>query len=224
MTKKITVISGFGQEPKILQNVFSNKDTIGLNYLETKNFEDLLTRDLKAYDNEVVIGWSLGGQVAVRLIEKEILKPKLLILIATPFQFVQDDKNQVGMSRELFKQFQNVLDEEPEQALAYLANLTTLNDKNPEDVLKNMINTENTDNLYSWLTELKNFNCFSVNFTNFPKTIYICGSGDMVVDHLQYKLFLKQIKDFELQIMFTCGHAPHFSHQNEFLNIINEKI
>ena len=71
---------------------------------------------------------------------------------------------------------------------------------------------------------LKNFNCFSVDFTNFPKTIYICGSGDMVVDHLQYKLFLKQIKDFELQIMFTCGHAPHFSHQNDFLNIINEKI
>ncbi len=224
MTKKITILSGFGQEPKALQNVFSNKDVIALDYLQTKNFEDLLTRDLKAYDNEVVIGWSLGGQVAVRLIEKQILKPKLLILIATPFQFVQDDKNQVGMPRELFEQFQNVLDENPEQALEYLANLTALNDKNPEDVLKNMINTENTDNLYFWLKELKNFNCFSVDFTNFSKTIYICGSGDMVVDHLQYKLFLKQIKDFELQIMFTCGHAPHFSHKSEFLNIINEKI
>ena len=213
---KITILSGFGQEPKALQNVFTNKDTIALNYLQTKNFEDLLTRDLNAYDNDVVIGWSLGGQVAIRLIEKQILKPKLLILIATPFQFVQD--------KETFKQFQYILDENPEQALAYLANLSTYNDKNPEDVLKNMINTENTDNLYFWLKELKNFNCFSVDFTNFPKTIYICGSGDMVVDHLQYKLFLKQIKDFELQIMFTCGHAPHFSHQNEFLNIINEKI
>ena len=55
---KITVISGFGQEPETFKNVFSNKDVIALNYLESKNFEDLLTRDLKAYDNEVVV-WLL---------------------------------------------------------------------------------------------------------------------------------------------------------------------
>ena len=110
---KITILSGFGQEPQTFKNVFSNKDVITLDYLQNKNFEDLLTQDLKAYDNEVVIGWSLGGQVAIRLIEKQILKPKLLILIATPFQFVEDDKNEVGMPLELFNQFQNVLDENP---------------------------------------------------------------------------------------------------------------
>ena len=221
---KITILSGFGQEPETLKKVFNNKDVIALDYLQTKNFEDLLTRDLKAYDNEVVIGWSLGGQVAIRLIEKQILKPKLLILIATPFQFVEDDKNNIGMSKELFNHFQYVLDENPEQALAYLANLTALNDKNPEDVLKNMVAVENTTNLYSWLKELKDFNCFNVDFKNFPKTIYISGDGDAVVNSSQYKYFNKRIADFELQIMFNCGHAPHFSHKNEFLNIINEKI
>lgn len=221
---KITILSGFGQEPKTLQNVFKNKDIIALNYLQTKNFEDLLTQDLKAYDNEVVIGWSLGGQVAIRLIEKQILKPKLLILIATPFQFVEDDKNEVGMPLELFNQFQNVLDENPEQALAYLGHLTSLGDKNPEDVLKNMVNVKNTDNLYSWLKELKDFNCFNVDFKNFPKTIYICGDGDAVVNSKQYKYFSERLGDFEMQMIFSCGHAPHFSHKNEFLNIINEKI
>lgn len=224
MTKKITILSGFGQEPETLQNVFKNKDIIALNYLETKNFEDLLSLDLKAYDNEVVIGWSLGGQVAIRLIEKQILKPKLLILIATPFQFVEDDKNEVGMPLELFNQFQNVLDENPEQALAYLGHLTSLGDKNPEDVLKNMVNVKNTDNLYSWLKELKDFSCFNVDFKNFPKTIYICGDGDAVVNYKQNKYFSERIKDFEMQMIFSCGHAPHFSHKNEFLNIINLKL
>ena len=220
---KITILSGFGQEPDTFKKVFNNKDVIALNYLESKNFEDLLTRDLTAYDKEIVIGWSLGGQVAIRLIEKQILKPKLLILIATPFQFVEDDKNNIGMSKELFNHFQYVLDEKPNHALEYLTNLTALNDKNPKDVVKNMVAVENTNNLYYWLKELK-FSCFNVNFKNFPKTVYICGSGDMAVSHLQYKLFLKEIKDFEMQIMFNCGHAPHFSHKNEFLNIINEKI
>ena len=220
---KITVISGFGQEPDTFKNVFSNKDVIALDYLQTKNFEDLLTRDLRAYDNEVVIAWSLGGQVAIRLIEKQILKPKFLIFIATQFQFVEDDKNNIGMSKELFNHFQYVLDEKPNHALEYLTNLTALNDKNPEDVVKNMVAVENTNNLYYWLKELK-FNCFNVDFKNFPKTIYVCGDGDAVVNSSQYKYFNKRIADFEMQIMFNCGHAPHFSHKNEFLNIINEKI
>lgn len=221
---KITILSGFGQEPETFKNVFSNKDVIALDYLETKNFEDLLTRDLKAYDNEVVIGWSLGGQVAIRLIEKQILKPKLLILIATPFQFVENDKNEVGMPLELFNQFQNVLDENPAQALAYLGHLTSLQDKNPEDVLNYMVAVQNTDNLNSWLQELKNFNCFNVDFKNFPKTIYICGDGDAVVNSKQYTYFNERLGDFEVQTIFSCGHAPHFSHKNEFLNIINQKI
>ena len=223
---KITVISGFGQEPQTFKNVFNNKDVIALDYLQNKNFEDLLTSDLKAYDNEVVIGWSLGGQVAIRLIEKQILKPKLLILIATPFQFVEDDKNEVGMPSQSFNQFQNFLDENPTKALAYLGHLTSLGDKNPEDVLKNMVAIENTDNLNSWLKELKDFNCFNVDFKNFPKTVYICGDGDAVVNSKQYTYFYfnERLGDFEMKLIFSCGHAPHFSHKNEFLNIINEKI
>ena len=221
---KITIISGFGQEPQTFKNVFNNKDVIALDYLQNKNFEDLLTSDLTAYNNEIVIGWSLGGQVAIRLIEKQILKPKLLILIATPFQFVEDDKNEVGMPLELFNQFQYVLNDKPKHALGYLEHLTSLGDKNPEDVLKNMIAIENTDNLNSWLKELKDFNCFNVDFKNFPKTIYICGDGDAVVNSKQYEYFNERLGDFKMQMIFSCGHAPHFSHKNEFLNIINEKI
>ena len=221
---KITILSGFGQEPETFKNVFSNKDVIALDYLQNKNFEDLLTQDLKAYDNEVVIGWSLGGQFAIRLIEKQILKPKLLILIATPFQFVENDKNKVGMPSQSFNQFQNALDENPAQALAYLRHLASLEDKNPHDVLNCMVAVLDTDNLNSWLKELKDFNCFNVDFKNFPKTIYICGDGDAVVNYKQNKYFSERLSDFEMQIIFSCGHAPHFSHKNEFLHIINEKI
>ena len=221
---KITVISGFGQEPETFKNVFSNKDVIALNYLESKNFEDLLTRDLKAYDNEVVVGWSFGGQVAIRLIEKQILKPKLLILIATPFQFIQNEINKIGVEKHIFDSFKNVLRLDSIEALKYLAYLSAGNDENPIAVIENMEPIKNTSNLNSWLQELKDFSCFDVDFTNFPKTVYICGDSDAVVDCSQYEYFQERIDNFELQIMFNCGHAPHFSHKNEFLNIINEKI
>lgn len=219
---KITVISGFGQEPKALQNVFTNKDTIALDYLQTKNFEDLLTLDLKAYDNEVVIGWSLGGQVAIRLIEKQILKPKLLILIASPFQYVQNETNKIGVMQSSFESFKNVLNFDSIEALKYLAYLSAGGDENSDDVILNMNNKSN-DNLVNWLDEL-DFSCFDIDFKNFPKTVYICGDSDAVIDCSQYKYFQERIENFELKVIKNCGHAPHFSHKNEFLNIINEKI
>ena len=220
---KITVISGFGQEPETLKNVFNN-DVIALDYLQNKNFEDLLTQDLEAYDNEVVINWSLGGQVAIRLIEKQILKPKILILIATPFQYVQNEKNKIGIEKHNFDSFKNVLRLDVIEALKHLAYLSAGNDENPDLVLQNMEPIKNISNLESWFQELKDFSCFDVDFKNFPKTVYVCGDKDAVVDCSQYKYFNERIADFELQIIFNSGHAPHFSHRNEFLNIINEKI
>ncbi len=90
-----------------------------------------------------------------------------------------------------------------------------------------MASIENTDNLYSWLKELE-FSCFDVDFKDFPKTIYIWGEGDAVVNNhqntLQYKYFANKISDFKVEIIKNCGHAPHFSHKEDFLNIINEKI
>ena len=210
--KKITVISGFGQEPKVLQNVFTNKDTIALNYLETKNFEDLITRDLKVYDNDIVIGWSLGGQVAIRLIEKQILKPKLLILIATPFQFVQNDK-EIGLPINIFKQFESAMLIYPNQALNYLASLSATNDENAREVEINMVNYI-TPNLNSWLQELKTFDCANVNFSKFPETICIWGDGDVVVDNSQANYFKEKIHNLEIKIIKNAGHAPHFSHKN----------
>lgn len=224
MTKKITIISGFGQEPKTFKNVFSNKDTIALNYLETKNFEDLLISDLKAYDNDVVIGWSLGGQVAVRLIEKQILKPKLLILIATPFQYVQNETNKIGVMQSNFESFKNVLNFDSIEALKYLAYLSAGGDENSDDVILNMNNDKSNDNLINWFDQLKDFSCFDISFKNFPKTIYICGDSDAVIDCSQYKYFQERIENFELKVIKNCGHAPHFSHKEDFLNIINEKI
>lgn len=221
---KITILSGFGQEPKTFKNVFTNKDVIALNYLENKNFEDLLTLDLKAYDNEVVIGWSLGGQVAIRLIEKQILKPKLLILIATPFQYVQNETNKIGVMPSNFESFKNVLNFDAIEALKYLAYLSAGGDENSDDVILNMNNNKPNENLVNWLDELKDFSCFNISFKNFPKTIYICGDSDAVIDCSQYKYFRERIENFELKVIENCGHAPHFSHKNEFLNIINEKI
>jgi pimeloyl-ACP methyl ester carboxylesterase len=221
---KITILSGFGQEPETLKKVFNNKDVIALDYLQNKNFEDLLTQDLKAYDNKVVVGWSLGGQVAIRLIEKQILKPKLLILIATPFQYVQNENNKIGIERHNFDSFKNVLRLDVIEALKYLAFLSAGKDENPTAVIENMEPIKNISNLESWFQELKDFTCFDVDFKNFPKTIYVCGDGDAVVNCSQYKYFNERIADFELQIISNSGHAPHFSHKNEFLNIINEKI
>ena len=137
---------------------------------------------------------------------------------------MQNEKNKIGIEKHNFDSFKNVLRLDVIEALKYLAFLSAGKDENPNAVIENMEPIKNTSNLNYWFQELKDFSCFDVDFKNFPKTVYICGDKDAVIDISQYKYFQERIADFELQIMFHCGHATHFSHRNEFLNIINEKI
>jgi pimeloyl-ACP methyl ester carboxylesterase len=219
--KKKTILSGFGQNPEILEEeLFKKKETISLDYLQYKNFEDLTKRDLKIYDNEVVIGWSLGGQVACRLIEKGILKPKLLILIASPYSF--------KISQIKFFLFKILLFLSKKGALKYLAWESSLGDYFPEKVKENMQNFSGSKYLANWLEEL-NFDFKSSSFENFPETIYISGDNDKVVGTMEGYDFQLQIenkhkKNFTKYRLKNCGHAPHFSHKEKVLRIINESL
>jgi esterase/lipase len=198
---KTTILSGFGQNPEILKKLFKGENQISLDYLQAKNFEDLTKRDLKIYDNEIVIGWSLGGQVACRLIEKGILKPKLLILIATPFKLPSDFK---------FKLFKVLLFLSKKTALSYLIYKSSQGDSNAKEVKEKMKNFSNSKNLINWSNELK-FDLNELSFENFPQTLYIAGENDKVVDSSQAYFFKDKIKNIKLNSFEGRGHAPHFS-------------
>ena len=98
----IVAFSGWGQKYNSLENIFANssfdkinkKLTINsIDYSKFFSFEDLLKNihHLIPPDNSanIMIGWSLGAQIIVRLVAKKIFNPSLIILISPPFQMVK---------------------------------------------------------------------------------------------------------------------------------------
>ena len=221
--KKILCLNGWGQEPKTLENAFKEvfKDAEFETYdYVASNDDEIFPRNYKGCKKyDITIAWSVGTHCAINLIQKKLLKTKLLILIAPIFQFVENYNNKVGMPAEMFDSFLAGFKEYPEPTMQALVQMSASNDENSNLVLEKMkiqdLNVLSNYALEKQLLHLKDFSCFDVNFKKFPKTICFSGVNDAVVASSQVKLFAERIKDFELHIIENCGHAPHFSHLEE---------
>ncbi len=228
--RSILCLSGWSQNYKSLEQSFcedivKNFKISSLDYSQFNGFTDL-KNSLKIPANpEIIIGWSLGGQIALRLIQDKIFNPKLLVLLASPFQMVKDSRISAGMSLETYNNFFNNLSKTPNATLKKFSILSIMNDKNKAEIINNLeINEENHQKLLIWLKELKDFSCFDLDFSDIPPTLFYIGAGDMVVHNSQSKYFAEKIKDFELHIFNNCGHAPHLNNKELFNIILLKKI
>jgi len=230
--KKILCLNGWGQEPKTLENafkkVFKDADFETHDYVAS-NRQEIYPKDYegcKQYD--ITIAWSLGTHCAINLIQKKLLKTKLLILIAPIFQFVENEINKIGMPVEAFYAFLWGFNKHPEATMQHLVAMSASGDENSNLVFDKMktqdLNVLSKYALEQQLLILRNFSCFDINFKKFPKTICFSGANDAVVASSQTKLFAERIKDFELHIIENCGHAPHFSHMQEIEKVLKNFI
>lgn len=231
MSKNILCFSGWGQKFDSLEFIFQEPffDPFlisSFNYYQLTKvdefFDDIKSKNL---DPEFVIGWSLGGQLAVRLIAKQIIKPKILFLIAPPFQMIKDSRIQAAMAVKTFNEFYNNFVAAPDKTLKQFAILTAMNDKNAAEIARNLdISENNFAQLKMWLEELSNFSCFDVDFSQMPRTVFFQGAGDMIVHQTQAQYFKERIKNFRLEIFENCGHAPQLNNINKVRRIIIEEI
>ena len=226
----ILCLSGWGQNFKSLESSFSENilekfEISSLNYSSFAGFSNLKDFCQFPPNPDVIVGWSLGGQIALRLTQNKIFNPKLLVLIASPFQMVKDDRICAGMSLKTYHDFFNNFSQAHDATLKKFSILSIMNDKNKSQIIKNLeISDENNQKLLTWLQELKDFSFFDFDFTNIPQTLFYIGAGDMVVHNSQSKYFAERIKNFELHIFNNCGHAPHLSDKELFNNILTEKL
>ncbi len=231
MSKKILCLSGWGQKSDSLEIIFKESDfdpffTSSFDYSVFGGVYDFFSAiKLKNLNPEVLIGWSLGGQLAIRLIEKKIIAPKLLILLAPPFQMIKDERIQAGMSKATFDEFYKNFSSAPTQTLKQFSILTAMNDRNAKDIARTLdVNDKNFAQLQFWLNELSEFSCFDVDFSQMPRTLFVQGAGDMIVHASQAEYFKQRIKDFSLEIFKNCGHAPHLSDLARLRKIILEEL
>lgn len=231
MSKKILCLSGWGQKSDSLEFIFKESffDPFFVSSFDYSTFastEDFFTAIKSQKQNpEILIGWSLGGQLALRLIAKKILTPKLLILLAPPFQMIKDERIHAGMSQATFTEFHKNFSDAPNKTLKQFSILTAMNDQNSAEIARNLdIREQNFEQLKFWLEELSRFSCFNLDFTNMPRTLFIQGAGDMIVHASQANYFKERITNCRLEIFKNCGHAPHLNDVASLKKLISEEI
>ena len=226
MPNDIFCFSGWAQHYTSLEPLFSQKNChlFSYKYCDFNSYQNFLTNNNFAHRQpHILIGWSLGGQIALRLIADKILQPKFLVLLAPPFQMVKDANIQAGMPPQVAKSFYENFATTPLETFKQFSILSSLNDSNSKEMLKNLnISLENQQNWLAWLHELYSFSCFDLDFSNMPTTIYFHGENDAIINIAQAKYFQNKIANLYFYKMPNCGHAPHLNNPAFLRKIISQ--
>ncbi len=206
----ILCLSGWGQPADALHAIAP--DAVHLDYTVAGSVEAALEL-LAKHEADTVIGWSMGGQLAVRAISAGLLKTKKLVLIATPFQFVREQEETLGMGRDTFYLFRENLQASPARTFRKSYALITHDDGRADSIapyLEEMhTRMPGRDWLY-WLDALANYNCMELDFSRFPPTLLIHGLRDHVVAPAQSGAFFRRLPNARLEVLPECAHAPHW--------------
>lgn len=225
---KFLALSGWGQPHDTLADVIPENST-HFDYTGYATIEEALAAIADSVKNHnVVIGWSLGGQLAVRAIAAGLMQPEKLILIGVPFQFVQSAELKIGMPRDKFDKFRDNYQKNPARTLAKAWELTALGDRRPKHIRAQFGRYDQQSMLQKdwlrWLDMLDGFSSSVLDFGKFPPSLIIHGMQDKVVDYTQAQEFMKRITGAKHIMLQDAGHAPHWHDTNLIKRHIGEYL
>ena len=203
---KTITLTGWGQPHDALAGVAPN--AMHIDYAHAADAQAAM--EMIAGENaDTIIGWSLGGQLAVRAIAAGLAAPKKLVLIATPYQFVAMD----AMGPETFQKFYTSYQRQPQRTLKKAWELLHYEDT-LSGYIADQLQLYDSDTVLQkdwllWLEILENFSCDTLDFSAFPETLLIHGLQDKVVAHTQSQRMAKNINSSVFDFWDGCGHAPH---------------
>lgn len=213
---KTVTLTGWGQPHDALKAIAPAARHI--DYAAEETVEKALARiGDEAYGADIIIGWSMGGQMALRAIAQGMIAPRRLVLIATPYQFVKHDARALGMGRDTFAQYRQNYARNPERTLHKSYLLIAHQDMHADRVQGYLHGHKKQIGGYNWLywlDTLAAYSCDALDLSILPPTLLIHGNNDVVVEPLQSAAFKERIPQAELRQYSNCGHAPHW-HNHE---------
>ena len=174
------------------------------------------------------LGWSLGGQVAIRAALDRQEKVSQLVLLCTNPSFVTTNGWQFAQNLRVFEEFSNELEQDLPQTLDRFMRLQVTGSVNARQSLRQMqaaqLELPAIEALRSGLNILG-----SENLAGLLKDIrtpcqVIGGSEDRLVPIKAVRLSAELILGAEFHEFEGAGHVPFISHGEELAQLITEFI
>lgn len=222
MKKKILLITGWGGGTKLLQPLKEK--------LEMENYEVKLINIFNALDDQVLqqhvelaknfdvlIGWSLGGQLATLLadqISKQYGEHKVLITLASNPCFVANEKWQTAMDQSTFLAFKQSFKDDAISTLkkfGYMVCQGTENTKQDFMKLQSLIQAQNLELLNAGLNCLEQLNNVDILNNYAGHQYHIFAKQDYLVSYKVSRNFLKFTAKFlEIELISGSHGIPLF--------------
>lgn len=178
-------------------------------------------------ENAIVLGWSLGGQVALQLAQQMPLRA--LIPVSTTPRFVAGDNWQSGMPEETFAQFFARLHENHGRTVQDFLSLQVRGDAHAAVTLSSLKHSllqypAVTEALYDGLDILRDTDLRSILASIKKPALVISGEYDRIT-HPGAGEYLAQALPFaQFALCRRAGHAPFISHRDWFLDQLQKFV
>lgn len=173
-----------------------------------------------------VVGWSLGGQVAMRLaLDYPDMVRRLVLVGATPC-FVNKTDWDVGMAADVFSSFADSVDADYHKTMTQFLTLQCMGAKDSRDTVKLLRKkfaerpVPTTQTLQKALqilldNDLRN----EIEFLRKP-TLLIHGDRDTLAPVQAAHWMMQNLPVAFLRVMAGASHAPFLSHQEAFIDAL----
>ena len=196
-----------------------------------------LTEIVEAYIESIkkpvsIIAWSLGGLIALNVLQRKKIKIEKLILIASTPSFTKKQDWENGIEQSVFDEFSSNLKRDYKKTLKRFLSLQTRGGELAREELRELnqqLNSRGEPNikaLESGLAILSNTDLRSEHKNNVAAMI-VLGEKDTLIPLSVKNEFEKKFPNSEIVILEKTGHAPFLS-QAEYCaekikNFISEK-
>lgn len=208
---RILTLSGWGQSPNTLSDICPNGANLHqCDYSDYADYE-ALSKALREENYDVVMGWSLGGHLALRLLGEGVIHSRSAVSLCAPHQFIRDDAQPYGMEPWLFDQFYENYVSDPERTAERFSGLIAKGDTRMKEVMRQMVPHTSVNDAKQWSPWLKFLGESSLaaeHMQHVPRTLLIQGDEDTLVQPQQSEWLLKHLENAELFSIKGCAHAP----------------
>lgn len=175
-----------------------------------------------------LVGWSWGGQLALRLAELAPQRLEKLVLIATPPCFVQRPDWPHAVAGEVFAQFATGLEQDATAALRRFIALQAQGEAQARQVVRQLraaVEAHGAPHLAALragLADLLQRDMRpAVQHCQAPALV-LQGSDDALVTVAAAQWLAVNLPAAQLQLFAACGHAPFASRPEAFIQAVTE--
>ena len=176
-------------------------------------------------DGAAVCGWSLGGQVAMKLALEHAGQVSALILVASTPKFVVGDNWHHGIDPKILMEFSENLERDYEGTLKRFLSLQARSGDDARQVMTTLRSQlfargrPVSEVLQGGLHMLLNVDLRRDISLIEQRTLLIHGSHDTLVPPSAAEWLSIEMPHATLHMVSGSAHAPFLSHQNEFIEV-----